>query len=106
MTADGKERFQDDGGQRRGRHRGRTRSSTFTSRSSHARPAEVRLRILEGRRSRLEERLANIRDGLGPQPRAHGHAIPRRSNGTARTPTEREVRWLEELITAERKIRD
>ena len=39
--------------------------------------ADVRLRILEGRRSRLEERVDNVRSSLVPHPRAPGQLHPR-----------------------------
>ncbi len=63
--------------------------------------AEVRLRILEGRRSRLEERLANIRVASARNRErldAYTAALQRHGEESA----EREVRWLEELIRAER----
>ncbi len=65
--------------------------------------AEVRLRILEGRRSRLEERLANIREASARNRERmddYTAALQRHGEESA----EREVRWLEELITAERSI--
>ncbi len=64
--------------------------------------AAVRLRILEGRRSRVEERLAHLRE-------ASALAHDRRDAWTAalqrhgEESTEREVRWLSELIDAERR---
>ena len=69
LTADGKERFQD-----LLREAGPTawEDDTFDVHFAFfARTeAEVRLRILEGRRSRLEERLENIRGRVGEEPRA------------------------------------
>ncbi len=63
--------------------------------------AQVRLRILEGRRSRLEERLANIREASARnRERMDTYTLALQSHGQERA--EREVRWLEELITAER----
>lgn len=65
--------------------------------------SDVRLRILEGRRSRLEERLANIRDASARNRErmdAYTAALQRHGEESA----EREVRWLEELIRAERGI--
>jgi len=63
---------------------------------------EVRLRILEGRRSRLEERLANIRDAsVRNRERMDGYTMALQQHGEERA--EREVRWLEELISAERR---
>lgn len=64
--------------------------------------AQVRLRILEGRRSRLEERLANIREASARnRERMDSYTLALQSHGEERA--EREVRWLEELITAERR---
>ena len=63
---------------------------------------EVRLRILEGRRSRLEERLANIRDAsVRNRERLDGYTMALQQHGEEGA--EREVRWLEELISAERR---
>ena len=63
---------------------------------------EVRLRILEGRRSRLEERLANIREAsVRNRERLDGYTMALQQHGEERA--EREVRWLEELISAERR---
>jgi DNA-binding PadR family transcriptional regulator len=63
--------------------------------------AEVRLRILEGRRSRLEERLANIRaTATKNRERLDAYTAELQRHGL--DSAEREVRWLTELITAER----
>ncbi len=63
---------------------------------------EVRLRILEGRRSRLEERLANIREAsVRNRERMDGYTMALQQHGEEGA--EREVRWLEELISAERR---
>jgi len=63
--------------------------------------AEVRLRILEGRRSRLEERLATIREtSARNRERADAYTAALQRHGEESA--EREVRWLEELISAER----
>jgi len=62
---------------------------------------EVRLRILEGRRSRLEQRLAQVREASArgrERMDAYTLALQRHGEESA----EREVRWLEELIKAER----
>ena len=65
--------------------------------------AEVRLRILEGRRSRLEERLANIRTTSAKnRERIDSYTAALQQHGE--DAAEREVRWLNELITAERNI--
>ena len=96
--ADGKERFQELVDGRAGRLGGRRVRRPPGLLRPH--DPEVRLRILEGRRSRLEERLAGPR-GLGPQPRAAGRVHPAlQRHGEEQA--EREVRWLEELITTER----
>ena len=64
--------------------------------------AQVRLRILEGRRSRLEERLANVRDASARnRERMDSYTLALQQHGEERA--EREVRWLEELIVAERR---
>jgi DNA-binding PadR family transcriptional regulator len=61
--------------------------------------SDVRLRILEGRRSRLQERLDRVRTSRGPAgedryvSELQRHAIES---------VEREVRWLTDLIAAER----
>lgn len=99
LTADGKDRleellaecgpqaFDDDGF---GVH------LTFFSRT----PVEVRLRILEGRRRRVEER----REGLRVTLTRAGEHIDRYTRELHRIgldTTEREVRWLNELIAHE-----
>lgn len=64
--------------------------------------AEVRLRILEGRRSRLEERLASVRhasEASRARMDSYTSALQRHGEEAA----EREVRWLDELIAAERR---
>ena len=64
--------------------------------------AQVRLRILEGRRSRLEERLANVREvSTRNRERMDSYTLALQQYGEERA--EREVRWLEELIVAERR---
>jgi DNA-binding PadR family transcriptional regulator len=63
-------------------------------------PAEVRMRILEGRRRRVEERREGLRDTLA---RA-GEQIDRYTRELHRMgleSTDREVRWLNELIATE-----
>ena len=65
--------------------------------------AEVRLRILEGRRSRLEERLENIRTASAKgRERMDSYTAALQQHGEEAA--EREVRWLNELITAERNV--
>ncbi len=61
---------------------------------------EIRLRVLEGRRARLEERLARLRQQLtGPGPR-NAYTAELQRHGVELV--EREVRWLTDLIAAER----
>jgi DNA-binding PadR family transcriptional regulator len=63
--------------------------------------ADVRLRILEGRRSRLEERLDNVRTSLArARERVDGYTLALQEHGLESV--EREVRWLNELIQTER----
>jgi DNA-binding PadR family transcriptional regulator len=65
--------------------------------------AEVRLRILEGRRSRLEERLEKIRTASAKgRERLDSYTAALQQHGE--DAAEREVRWLNELITAERNV--
>lgn len=64
--------------------------------------ADVRLRILEGRRSRVEEQLETVRTNAARQRRrldSWTQALQRHGEES----TEREVRWLTELIDAERR---
>lgn len=62
---------------------------------------EVRMRILEGRRGKLEERLERVRSSLSStRERLDGYTLELQRHGLESV--EREVRWLNELITAER----
>ena len=61
--------------------------------------SEVRLRILEGRRSRLQERLDRARRSRGP---AGADRYVSELQRHAIESVEREVRWLTDLIAAER----
>lgn len=61
--------------------------------------SEVRLRILEGRRSRLQERLDRARSNRGP---AGADRYVSELQRHAIESVEREVRWLTDLIAAER----
>ena len=64
--------------------------------------ADVRLRILEGRRLRLEERLDRIRAALArTRERLDNYTLELQQHGLESV--EREVRWLNELIATERK---
>ena len=63
---------------------------------------DVRLRILEGRRSRVQEDLERVRSSASRSRErldAYTSALQRHGEET----TEREVRWLTELIDAERR---
>jgi DNA-binding PadR family transcriptional regulator len=102
LTADGKEHFQElvkDAGPTAWEDDTFDVHLAFFARTE----AEVRLRILEGRRSRLEERLDNIRSSSAKNRErfdTYTAALERHGLDSA----EREVRWLNELITAERNI--
>jgi DNA-binding PadR family transcriptional regulator len=67
--------------------------------------ADVRLRILEGRRSRLEERLENVRaSARRASDRLDTYTLELQQHGLESV--EREVRWLNELIQTERTTAD
>ena len=101
LTATGKERFQDLAGQAGPSawdDEGFGVHLAFFARTTE----DVRLRILEGRRSRLEERLAQVREASARSRErmdAYSAALQRHGEEQA----EREVRWLEELIATERE---
>ncbi len=61
---------------------------------------EIRIRILEGRRTRLEERLAKVKQQLAVLQSADTYAVELQRHGVESV--EREVRWLSDLIAAER----
>ena len=62
---------------------------------------EIRLRVLEGRRSRLQERLARVQGELErTQAEVDRYAAELQRHGVESV--EREVRWLSDLIRAER----
>lgn len=64
--------------------------------------ATVRMRILEGRRNRLEERLENVRAALTrTRERLDGYTLELQRHGLESV--EREVRWLNELIQWEQR---
>jgi DNA-binding PadR family transcriptional regulator len=64
--------------------------------------ADVRLRILEGRRSRLEERVEGFRAALArTRERVDSYTLELQRHGL--DSVEREVRWLNELIASERQ---
>jgi DNA-binding PadR family transcriptional regulator len=100
LTAEGKERFAEllaDGGPQTWDDDGFGVHMAFFSRT----PAEVRMRILEGRRRRVEERREGLRAALaraGEQIDRYTHELHRMGLESS----EREVRWLNELIEYER----
>jgi len=100
LTADGKERLQrllTEAGPASWEDEGFGVHFAFFS---HTR-ADVRLRILEGRRSRLEERLESVRAALArTRERVDSYTLELQSHGLESV--EREVRWLNELIGRER----
>lgn len=65
-------------------------------------PTDVRLRILEGRRSRLEERLDAVSASVArSRERADQYTLELQRHGLESV--QREVRWLGELISNERR---
>jgi len=66
---------------------------------------DVRMRVLEGRRSRLEERLAKMRTSFArTRERLDDYTLELQRHGMESV--EREVRWLNGLIESEREGRD
>lgn len=64
--------------------------------------ADTRLRILEGRRSRLTERLDGVRESLSrTRERLDEYTLELQRHGLESV--EREVRWLDDLISNERR---
>src|ERR1700733_12641225 len=64
--------------------------------------ADIRMRILEGRRSRLEERLEGVRAAATrTRERVDSYTLELQRHGLESV--EREVRWLNELIASERQ---
>ena len=61
---------------------------------------EIRLRILEGRRTRLQERLDRVQHQPRDRRRVDRYASELQRHGVESV--EREVRWLSDLINAER----
>jgi DNA-binding PadR family transcriptional regulator len=101
LTAEGKERFAQllaDTGPQTWDDEGFGVHMAFFSRT----PAEIRMRILEGRRRRVEER----REGLRASMARAGEQIDRYTRELHRLgleSSEREVRWLNELIAEEQR---
>jgi DNA-binding PadR family transcriptional regulator len=100
LTADGKERLQDllaEAGPATWEDESFDVRFAFFARTD----AAVRLRILEGRRTRLEERLDNVQAAAGrARERMDGYTLALQQHGLEAA--EREVRWLNELIETER----
>ncbi|MYV98150.1 PadR family transcriptional regulator [Streptomyces sp. SID3343] len=100
LTAQGKEHFQEllsESGPSAWEDENFGVHFAFFGRTDH----EVRMRILEGRRSRLEERLDRVRGSLTrTREKLDGYTLELQRHGLESV--EREVRWLNELITAER----
>lgn len=64
-------------------------------------PAEVRLRILEGRRTRMQERMAELRESMTRRrERLDRYTLALQEHGLEAV--EREVRWLTDRIEIER----
>jgi DNA-binding PadR family transcriptional regulator len=103
ITAEGKERFADllaQAGPETYDDAGFGVHFAFFSRTDRA----TRLRILEGRRRRIEERREGLRDVLArATDRLDAYTLELQRHGL--DACEREVRWLEELITNERSGR-
>lgn len=100
ITADGKERFQEllaQAGPETFDDPGFGVHFAFFSRTDRA----TRLRILEGRRRRVEERREGLREVLArAAERFDAYTLELQRHGL--DSAEREVRWLEELIATER----
>jgi DNA-binding PadR family transcriptional regulator len=103
ITAEGKEHFTDlltQAGPETYDDAGFGVHFTFFSRTDRA----TRLRILEGRRRRIEERREGLREVLArAADRLDAYTLELQRHGL--DACEREVRWLEELITNERSGR-
>ena len=101
LTADGKERLQEllgEGGPAAWEDDGFGVHFAFFGQTR----ADVRLRILEGRRSRLEERMEAIRAAFTrTRERVDRYTLELHKHGLESV--EREVRWLNELIASERE---
>ena len=101
LTADGKERLQDllaEAGPPAWEDDGFGVHFAFFGQTR----ADIRLRILEGRRTRLEERLAGVRAVMSrTRERLDSYTLELHRHGLESV--EREVRWLNELIASERE---
>ncbi|MFC7481864.1 PadR family transcriptional regulator [Luedemannella flava] len=103
ITAEGKERFQEllaQAGPETFEDQGFGVHFAFFARTDPA----TRLRILEGRRRKVEERREGLRDVLNrAAERLDAYTLELQRHGL--DAAEREVRWLEELIASERSGR-
>jgi DNA-binding PadR family transcriptional regulator len=103
ITAEGKERFQallGNAGPETFEDTGFGVHFAFFARTDQA----TRLRILEGRRRKVEERREGMRNALGrAAERLDNYTLELQRHGLEAC--EREVRWLEELIATERSGR-
>src|SRR5215813_4984742 len=101
LTADGKERLQDllaEAGPPAWEDDGFGVHFAFFGQTR----ADIRLRILEGRRTRLEERLDGVRAAMArTRERLDSYTLELHRHGLESV--EREVRWLNELIASERQ---
>jgi len=101
LTADGKERLQDllaESGPAAWDDDGFGVHFAFFGQTR----ADIRLRILEGRRTRLEERLDGVRAAMSrTRERLDSYTLELHRHGLESV--EREVRWLNELIASERE---
>ncbi|MEU1049872.1 MULTISPECIES: PadR family transcriptional regulator [unclassified Streptomyces] len=104
LTADGKEHFEQLLSQTGpDAYEDETFAARFAFFSQTSR--DVRMRVLEGRRSRLEERLEKMRASLArTRERLDDYTLELQRHGMESV--EREVRWLNELIESERAGRD
>jgi DNA-binding PadR family transcriptional regulator len=100
ITAEGKERLSE-GGPQAWDDEGFGIHLAFFSRT----PAEVRMRILEGRRRAVEERREGLRAALG-RAREQIDNYTQQLHQLGLDTCEREVRWLNELIATERAAQD
>ena len=100
LTAEGKERFQEllaEGGPSQWEDETFGVHFAFFAQTD----ADVRLRILEGRRHRVEERRDGLRAGLArTRAKLDRYTLQLQEHGL--DAVEREVRWLNELIQGER----
>jgi DNA-binding PadR family transcriptional regulator len=99
LTAEGKERLQDqlaEGGPSAWDDDSFGVRFAFFSQTD----ADVRLKILEGRRTRLEERREKVTGGLSTREKLDRYTLELQRHGLESV--DREVRWLNELIATER----